>query len=84
MEDRLAWFALVRPLIGRVEFIATAAEPKVASAATCASGCGHAGSPSIADITAGRILLFGDRGNDVQAVQRALARLGYDLQVTGN
>ena len=28
MEDRLAWFAKVRPLIGRVEFVATAAEPK--------------------------------------------------------
>jgi uncharacterized protein (TIGR02594 family) len=83
MEDRLAWFALVRPLIGRVEFIATAAEPKVAPLQPAPLDAGMP-DPSIADITAGRILLFGDRGNDVQAVQRALARLGYDLQGTGN
>ena len=83
MEDRLAWFARVRPLIGRVEFIATAAEPQTAPVEPAPlEACMP--DPSIADITAGRILLFGDRGSDVQAVQRALARLGYDLQGTGN
>ena len=39
---------------------------------------------SVAAIVADRILRFGDRGSDVRAVQRALARLGYGLSGTGN
>ena len=83
MEDRLAWFAKVRPLIGRVEFAATAAESKDVSVQPPPPEEGTP-EPGMADIIAGRILRFGDRGSDVQAVQRALARLGYDLQGTGN
>ena len=83
MEDRLAWFAKVRPLIGRVEFVATAAEPKDVPVQPPPPEEGTP-EPGMADIIAGRILRFGDRGSDVQAVQRALARLGYDLQGTGN
>ena len=39
---------------------------------------------NVAAIVADRILRFGDRGSDVRAVQRALARLGYGLSGTGN
>ena len=39
---------------------------------------------NVAAIVADRILRFGDRGSEVQAVQRALARLGYGLSGTGN
>jgi hypothetical protein len=83
MEDRLAWFAKVRTLIGRVEFVATAAEPKDVPVQPPPPEEGTP-EPGMADIVAGRILRFGDRGSDVRAVQRALAGLGYDLQGTGN
>jgi uncharacterized protein (TIGR02594 family) len=84
MEDRVAWFANVRPLIRRVEFAPGAAEAQPQTAPVQAPPAGDVAEPNIAEITAGRILRFGDRGSDVQAVQRALARLGYDLQGTGN
>jgi uncharacterized protein (TIGR02594 family) len=83
MEDRLAWFAKVRPLIGRVEFVATPAEPKDVPVQPPPPEEGTP-EPGMADIVAGRILRFGDRGSDVRALQRALAGLGYDLQGTGN
>ena len=85
MEDRAAWYARVRPLIDCVEFAAGASELAQQAVAV------HPRTPeedvveqSVAAIVADRILRFGDRGSDVRAVQRALARLGYGLSGTGN
>jgi putative chitinase len=85
MEKRVAWYARLHSLIDRVEFAATAGElapqaipvpPRPAEA--------DVAEQSVAAIIANRILRFGDRGSDVQAIQRALARLGYGLSGTGN
>jgi uncharacterized protein (TIGR02594 family) len=85
MEKRVAWYARLHSLIDRVEFAATAGElapqailvpPRPAEA--------DLAEQSVAAIIANRILRFGDRGSDVQAIQRALARLGYGLSGTGN
>ena len=85
MEDRVAWYARLRPLIERVEFAAGAGDLAPQAVPV------HPLSPeedvaeqSIAAIVADRILRFGDRGSAIQAVQRALARLGYGLSGTGN
>lgn len=85
MEDRAAWYARVRPLIDCVEFAAGASELAQQAVAV------HPRTPdedvaeqNVAAIVADRILRFGDRGSDVRAVQRALARLGYGLSGTGN
>ena len=85
MEDRVAWYARVRPLIDCVEFAAGAGELAQQAVAV------HPRTPeedvavqNVAAIVGDRILRFGDRGSDVRAVQRALARLGYGLSGTGN
>jgi uncharacterized protein (TIGR02594 family) len=85
MEDRVAWYARVHSRIDGVEFAAMAGElvpqtipvpPRTAEA--------DVAEQSVAAIIADRILRFGDRGSDIQAIQRALARLGYDLTGTSN
>ena len=86
MEDRVAWYARVRPLIERVEFAAAAGElaPQTVPDATAAAGGRTSRTEHRCDRRRSAFLRFGDRGSDVQAVQRALARLGYGLSGTGN
>jgi uncharacterized protein (TIGR02594 family) len=83
MHDRTAWYARLHSLVERVDFAATddgAAPPTIPikPAQTSVAGQG------IAVMIGDRILRFGDRGSDVEAVQSALARLGYGLTGTGN
>src|SRR5262245_16702377 len=83
MHDRTAWYARLRSLVERVDFAATAdgaTPPAIPIQPAQVSVAGQ----SIAAIIADRILGFGDRGSEVEAVQRALARLGYGLTGTGN
>jgi uncharacterized protein (TIGR02594 family) len=85
MEDRVAWYAKLRPLIERVEFAAGARDlaPQAVPVQPL-SPEENVAEQSIAAIVADRILRFGDRGSAIEAVQRALARLGYGLSGTGN
>jgi uncharacterized protein (TIGR02594 family) len=85
MEDRVAWYAKVRPPIDRVEFTAAAGAlaPQTIPVQPLPSEKDVV-EQSIAAIIADRILHFGDRGSDVETVQRALARVGYGLSGTGH
>jgi predicted chitinase/peptidoglycan hydrolase-like protein with peptidoglycan-binding domain len=85
MEDRVIWYAKVRPLIDRVEFSAAAGTLAPQTIAVLPLPAEKVViEPSMAALIADRFLRFGDRGSDVRAVQRALARLGYGLSGTGN
>ncbi len=82
MQDRIAWFAKIRPLIDRVEFLETAPRPQPQPLPAQPPEAGVT-LTKIADIVADRIWRFGDEDGVVAAIQRALAQLGYDLKGTG-
>ena len=84
MEDRVAWYARVHSRIDRVEFAATAGELAPQAPVPPRPAEADVAEQSVAAIIANRILRFGDRRSDVQAIQRALARLGYGLSGTSN
>ncbi|MCA1458776.1 TIGR02594 family protein [Bradyrhizobium sp. BRP22] len=82
MQDRANWFAKVRPLVDRVDFVtdtATSIQSPVAQApgefrTELVPQC------AIADLLGERILRVGYQGPIVRAVQLALAQLGYPLR----
>jgi uncharacterized protein (TIGR02594 family) len=80
LQDRVEWFAKVRPLIDRVEFETTGVAPPraldgVEERAPVQNG--------LAALLGGRMLKRGDEDETVRTVQVALAKLGYSLQGTG-
>jgi uncharacterized protein (TIGR02594 family) len=84
MEDRVAWYARVRQLIDRVDFDAAAGELAPQTVPVHPLPSEEDVAQSIVAIVGGQILRFGDRGSQVQAVQRALGQLGYGLSGSGN
>ena len=84
MEDRVAWYARVRQLIDRVDFVAAAGELAPQTVRMQPLPSEEDVAQSIVAIVGDQILRFGDRGSEVQAVQRALAHLGYGLSGSGN
>ena len=84
MEDRVAWYARVRQLIDRVDFAAAAGELAPQTVRMQPLPPEEDVAQSIVAIVGDQILRFGDRGSEVQAVQRALAHLGYGLSGSGN
>ena len=80
LQDRVSWYAKVRPLIDRVEF-ETGAAPTQRPASEpeqCSLLEGE-----LAALLGERTLEFGDQGDAVRALQLALSKLGYSIQGTG-
>jgi uncharacterized protein (TIGR02594 family) len=80
LQDRVSWYAKVRPLIDRVEFETGATPPlrPVSEPEQCSLLEGE-----LAALLGDRSLEFGDQGDAVRALQLALAKLGYSIQGTG-
>lgn len=80
LQDRVEWFAKVRPLIDRVEFETSGvALPRAPDNAKERPPVQR----GVAALLGGRMLELGDEDETVRAVQLALAKLGYSLQGTG-